>query len=77
MDRIQTINVDKFQDALYNIGEGPCVKFDCDRQQECGAEKVECKAFRYWVNNDSYWTKRKGKKTSIDVDLQRLLKPIE
>ena len=43
MDRIQTINVDKFQDALYNIGEGPCVKFDCDRQQECGDEKVECK----------------------------------
>ena len=42
MDRIQTINVDKFQDALYNIGEGPCVKFDCDRQQECGDEKVEC-----------------------------------
>ena len=34
MNRIQTINVDKFQDALYNIGEGPCVKFDCDRQQE-------------------------------------------
>ena len=53
------------------------MKFDCDRQQECGDEKVECKAFRYWVNNDSYWTKRKGKKTSIDVDLQKLLKPIQ
>ena len=43
MDRIQTINVDKFQDALYNIGEGPCVKFDCDRQQECGDEKSSVK----------------------------------
>ena len=77
MDRIQTMNIDKFQDALYNIGEGPCVKFDCDRQTECGHEKVECKAFRYWVNNDSYWTKRKGQKTSISVDLGRLLKEIE
>ena len=77
MDIIQTMNVDKFQDALYNIGEGPCVKFDCSRHSECAEEKVECKAFRYWVNNDSYWTKRKGKKTSIQVDMQRLLKDIE
>ena len=59
------------------IGKGPCVKFDCDRQSVCAEEKVECKAFRYWVNNDSYWTKRKGKKTSIQVDMQRLLKDIE
>ena len=59
------------------IGKGPCVKFDCDRQSICAEEKVECKAFRYWVNNDSYWTKRKGKKTSIKVDMQRLLKDIE
>ena len=59
------------------IGKGPCVKFDCDRQSVCAEEKVECKAFRYWVNNDSYWTKRKGKKTSIKVDMQRLLKDIE
>ena len=64
---------------LYNKGRcsSPCVKFDCDDQSECATEKVECKAFRYWVNNDSYWTMRKGKKTSIDIDMKRLLKEIE
>ena len=77
MEIIQTMNVDKFQEAMYQIGEGPCVKFNCERQQECAEEKVECKAFRYWVNNDSYETKRKGKMVSIDIDLERLLKPME
>jgi len=77
MEIIQTMNVDKFTEAMYQIGEGPCVKFNCERQQECAEEKVECKAFRYWVNNDSYETKRKGKMISIDIDLERLLKPIE
>ena len=77
MERIQTMNVDKFTEAMYQIGEGPCVKFNCERQQECAEDKVECKAFRYCVNNDSYTTKRKGKVTSIDVDLGRLLKPME
>jgi hypothetical protein len=77
MEIIQTMNVDKFQEAMYQIGEGPCVKFNCERQQECAEEKVECKAFRYWVNNDSYTTKRKGKTVSIDIDLERLLKPME
>ena len=77
MQKIDTLNLDKFQDAIHQVGKGPCVKFDCDRQSECDIEKVECKAFRYWVNNDSYWTKRKGKKTSIDIDMKRLLKEIE
>ena len=77
MEIIQTMNVDKFQEAMYQIGEGPCVKFNCERQQECAEEKVECKAFRYWVNNDSYTTKRKGKTVSIDIDLGRLLKDVE
>ena len=77
MEMIDSINVEKFNDAMVVIGKGPCVKFDCDRQSICAEEKVECKAFRYWVNNDSYWTKRKGKKTSIKVDMQRLLKDIE
>lgn len=77
MQRIDTLNIDKFQDAIQQVGKGPCVKFDCDRQSECSTEKVECKAFRYWVNNDSYWTTRKGKKTSIDIDMKRLLKEIE
>tara|TARA_Y100000361_G_C11045270_1_gene282170 strand:- start:80 stop:313 length:234 start_codon:yes stop_codon:yes gene_type:complete len=77
MERINTMNIDKFAEAIAFIGEGPCTKFECPRQQECADEQVECKAFRYWVNNDSYDTMRKGKKTSIDIDLGRLLKPIE
>ena len=77
MERIDSINIEKFNDAMVVIGKGPCVKFDCDRQSVCAVEKVECKAFRYWVNNDSYSTIRKGKKTSIEVDMQRLLKDIE
>ena len=77
MEMIDSINIEKFNDAMVVIGKGPCVKFDCDRQSVCAVEKVECKPFRYWVNNDSYSTIRKGKKTSIQVDMQRLLKGIE
>ena len=77
MEMIDTMNIDKFQDAIQQVGKGPCIKFDCDRQSTCAVEKVECKAFRFWVNNDSYTTMRKGKETSIDIDLGRLLKEIE
>ena len=77
MEMMDSINVEKFNDAMVVIGKGPCVKFNCDRQSVCAEEKVECKAFRYWVNNDSYWTKSKGKKSSIKVDMHRLLKDIE
>ena len=77
MEMIETLNIDKFQEAIQQIGEGACTKFDCDRQALCAEEQVECKAFRYWVNNDSYTTMRKGKKTSIKIDIQRLLKEIE
>ena len=74
---IQTTNLDKFQEAIVSVGKGPCVKFDCPRQALCAEEEVECKAFRFWVNNDSYDTMRKGKKTSIEIDMERLLKDIE
>ena len=74
---IQTTNLDKFQEAIVSVGKGPCVKFDCPRQALCAEEEVECKAFRFWVNNDSYDTMRKGKKTSIEIDIERLLKDIE
>ena len=76
MEMIGTINIDKFQDAIQQVGKGPCVKFNCPRQKACGEEEVECKAFRFWVNNDSYTTMRKGQKTSIAIDMERLLKEI-
>ena len=60
MQRIDTLNIDKFQDAIAFIGKAIIVKFDCDRQSECADEQVECN-FRYW-NNDSYDTMRKGKR---------------
>ena len=77
MEMIESANIDKFQEAIVSVGEGPCVKFNCPRQALCAEEEVECKAFRFWVNNDSYTTKRKGKKTSIAIDMERLLKDIE
>ena len=81
MEMIDSINIEKFNDAMVVIGKGPCVKFDCDRQSLCAEEKVECKAFRYWVNNGSLTTMRKvnGKKTevSIEQDITRILRIIE
>ena len=74
---IESVNLNKFQEAVVIVGKGPCVKFDCPRQALCAEEEVECKAFRFWVNNDSYTTMRKGKKTSIAIDMERLLKDIE
>ena len=47
MEMIGTINIDKFQDAIQQVGKGPCVKFDCPRQKACGEVEVECKAFRF------------------------------
>ena len=67
-----SINVEKFNDSMVVIGKG-LVWSSYDRQSVC-EEKVECKAFRYWVNNDSYWTE---KERAIKVDMQRLLKDIE
>ena len=77
MEVIESANIDKFQEAIVSVGRGPCVKFDCPRQALCAEEEVECKAFRFWVNNDSYTTMRKGQKTSIAIDMQRLLKDME
>ena len=74
---IESGNVNKFQQAIVSVGVGTCVKFDCPRQALCAEEEVECKAFRFWVNNNSYDTMRKGKKTSIVIDIQRLLKDME
>ena len=41
MEMIDSINIEKFNDAMVVIGKGPCVKFDCDRQSVCAVEKVE------------------------------------
>ena len=42
---IESVNLNKFQEAVVSVGKGPCVKFDCPRQALCAEEEVECKAF--------------------------------
>ena len=71
----------KFAEAITDVGPSPCMEFDCPRQKTCAMEGVECKAFRFWVNNGSLTTMRKvnGKKTevSIEDDCQRILRICE
>lgn len=38
---------------------------------------MDCKAFRYWENNDSYKCSRKGKLTCISNDMTKYMRPIE
>lgn len=69
----------KFADAVMDVGPSPCVKFDCPRIKQCAEEKVECKAFRFWVNNgemETYSKKVKGM-ISIEKDLERILRICE
>ena len=68
-----------FADAVMDVGPSPCTKFDCPRQSQCAEEKVECKAFRFWVNNgemETYSKKVKGM-VSIEKDLERILRICE
>ena len=71
----------KFADAIAEVGPSPCMKFNCERKTACAEEGVECKAFRFWVNNGSLSTIRKvnGKKTevSIEEDCTRILRICE
>ena len=74
-------NYSKFADAVMDVGPSPCKEFNCPRQEKCKLEKVECKAFRFWVNNGALTTMRKvnGKKTEVSIkdDCQRILRIIE
>ena len=74
-----TTDYTSFADAIQNVGPGPCTVFDCPRQQQCKEEKVECKAFRYWVNNGSFETqsKKDGGMISIEKGVGKLLQPIK
>ena len=55
----------------------PCTKFKCPMQNVCAKTKMDCKAFRYWVNNDSYKSSKKGKLTCISKDMTKYMRPIE
>ena len=57
--------------------QSPCTKFKCPMQNVCAKTKMDCKAFRYWVNNDSYKSSKKGKLTCISKDMTKYMRPIE
>lgn len=68
-----------FADAVMDVGPSPCQKFDCPRQSQCAEEEVECKAFRFWVNNGEFTTYRKKLKRDICIsnEMEKLLQPIK
>jgi hypothetical protein len=63
-------------DAFQDVGPSPCTNFDCPRQESCSSEKVDCKAFRFWVNNGKLETKTKDGVVSIERDMQKILKKL-
>ena len=74
-----TPNFSALADAIMDVGPSPCMKFDCERKSKCAEEGVECKAFRYWVNEGVFTTYRKKLKREISIEheMQKLLKPIK
>ena len=62
------------------VGPSPCVFHKCDRYEACKDEKVECFAFRTWVNNgEPYLTEKnkKGDKIKCVEKMGRNLEPIK
>ena len=43
---------------IQNQKEPPCTKFKCPNIEKCKREKIECKSFRFYVNNNDYSKKR-------------------
>lgn len=72
-------SLSKLADAIMDVGPSPCMKFECERKDLCSEEGVECKAFRFWVNNGAMetWSKKEGKMVSIEKDVTRILRIIE
>jgi hypothetical protein len=70
-----------FYDMLIHLikttDQSPCTKFKCPMQNVCAKTKMDCKAFRYWVMNDSYKCSRKGKPTCISNGMTKYMRPIE
>lgn len=52
----------KFADAVMDVGPSPCVFHNCEHYKKCQEEKIECFAFRTWVNNgEKYLTEKSAK----------------
>tara|TARA_E500000178_G_scaffold318940_2_gene340767 strand:- start:1143 stop:1394 length:252 start_codon:yes stop_codon:yes gene_type:complete len=49
-------------DAVMDVGPAPCTRYECDRIAECKRDKVECFAFRIWVNNGGELNSKQQKK---------------
>ena len=69
----------KLADAVMDVGPSPCTKFNCPNVEKCKTESVECKAFRFWVNNGALetYSKKEGGMVSIEKDVGRILRIIE
>ena len=69
----------KLADAVMDVGPSPCMKFNCPNVEKCKTESVECKAFRFWVNNGALetYSKKEGGMVSIEKDVGRILRIIE
>ena len=44
-------------DAINATLEPPCTKFNCERIEQCALEKVDCRLFRHYANNNNYSTR--------------------
>ena len=71
--------LNKLADAVMDVGPSPCMKFNCPNVEKCKTESVECKAFRFWVNNGALetYSKKEGGMVSIEKDVGRILRIIE
>ena len=64
-ERIPTHDLSKFADAINDVGPSPCVFHNCVRFGLCKEERVECFAFRAWVNNGEKYLTAKNAKGEI------------
>lgn len=80
IDTIQYVNKNEkyraFADAYQEVGDPPCTTFDCSMKETCKNTSVDCKAFRFWVNNGKMETKTKNGYVSIERDMKKNMKKL-
>jgi len=68
--RTQDVAHSELIDAILATKEPPCTKFNCEKIKQCAKEKVDCRLFRHYVNNDNYSSKP-------EKYIARLLRPYD
>lgn len=71
--------MNKFLEALEAVGPSPCEKYECTRMDLCAQERVDCKAFRFWVNNGTFekYSKKANGMIDLSKDVGRLIYALE